>query len=107
MPGHDLEAQLRLEADERVRLAAETERALVVVTDRRLIVKEAERYALDLPIEDIRRIELSVERGRPATLMVVPRSSQHDPQVLSVSRDQLEAVSRMVHIVGDRLALLD
>jgi hypothetical protein len=103
----DLASQLRLHDDEELHLATDMEQALVAVTNRRLIVKEAERFALDVPIEDIRRIQLDVERARPATLVVVPQEPTHEPQVLSVPVERLEAVTRMVHIIGERLGRPD
>jgi hypothetical protein len=103
----DVREQLRLQGEEQIHLFSELEEALVAVTDRRLIVREAERFALDLPIEDIRRIQFDVERGRTATFVVVPHSPSHQPQVLGIPHDQLEPVSRMVCIVGQRLGLLD
>ena len=103
----DLTQELALHEDEELHVAAETEQGLVAVTDRRLIVKHAERIALDVPIEDIRRIQFDVERGRPATMVVVPHSPSHAPEVLGVPVEQLEAVTRMVCIIGDRLGRLD
>jgi hypothetical protein len=102
----DLAEQLRLQADEELRLAAETEEAVIAVTDRRLIAKQAERFALDVPLEDIRRIQLDVERARPASFVVVPLDPQREPQVLSIPVERLEAITRMTYIIGERLDAL-
>jgi hypothetical protein len=103
----DLIRHLDLESDEAVLVVTTTERALVAVTDRRLIVRDAVRVALDLPIEGIRRVELDVERGRPATLAVVPHSPWQEPQVLVVPIERLDLVARMIAIVGQRLGGLE
>jgi hypothetical protein len=75
----DLARQLRLDDDEELHLAVDTDEALVAVTNRWLIVKEAERFALDVPLEDIRRIQLDVERARPS-LVVVPQEPTREPR---------------------------
>jgi len=102
----DLARHFDLEPEEAVLVSTTTERALVAVTQRRLIVREAERVAIDLPIEDIRRIQFDVERGRPATLAVVPQSPLHEPQVLAVPIEHLDPVARLIAIVGQRLGQL-
>jgi len=94
----------RLLDDERLDVAARTEPHLLAVTDRRLVVGSEFGTAIDLPIEAIRRIQLDVEVWRPAIIVVVPHESQYPPQVLTVPHEELEAVTRAVHIVGQRLA---
>jgi hypothetical protein len=98
---------LDLGPGEAVLVATTTERALVALTERRLIVREVARVALDLAIEDIRRVQFDVERGRPATFAVVPHSPVQEPQVLAVPIERLDPVSRMIAIVGQRLGVLD
>ena len=96
----------RLASDERLEVAARTEPHAMAVTDRRLLVASEYRTALDLPIEALRRIQLDVEVGRPATIVFVPHDPRHAPEVLAVPVEELEAVTRAVHIVGRRLASL-
>jgi len=86
---------------------ARTIPAMLVVTDRRIIAKDGERLALDVAVEEIRRIQLDVERGRPATLVLVPHRPENEPQVLAVPHEELEAVTRVVNVIGERLRLLD
>ena len=105
--GHEFIRHLDLEPEESVLVATTTERALVALTERRLIVREADRVVLDLAIEDIRRVEFDVERGRPATFAVVPHSPLQEPQVLAVPIERLDPVSRMIAIMGQRLGALD
>ena len=95
-----------LTGDERLEIAARTEPHLLAITDRRLVVASPYGTPLDLPIEGIRRIQLDVEVGRPAIIVVVPHDPGHAPQVLNVPNDELGAVTRAVHFVGSRLASL-
>ncbi len=93
----------RLADDERLEIAARTEPELIAITDRRLVVASEQHTALDLPLESIRRVELDVESGRPATLVLVPHEPQHAPAVLVVPHEELEAATRAVYLVANRL----
>ncbi len=96
-----------LHEDERLQVAARTKPAVVALTERRMVIGDEYRVAMDLPIEALRRIQFDVERGRPATLVLVPYSPHHEPQVLAVPHEELDAVSRAVALVGARLLELD
>ncbi len=96
-----------LPEDERLQVAARTEPAVLAVTDRRMVVGTEHRVAMDVPVEALRRIQFDVERGRPATLVLVPHDPRHEPQVLSVPHEELEAVSRAMYLVGGRLQEMD
>jgi hypothetical protein len=96
-----------LPEDERLQVAARTTTAVVAVTDRRMVIGTEHRVAMDLPLDALRRIQFDVERGRPATLVLVPHSPYHEPQVLAVPLEELEAVSRAVYLVGAHLQRLD
>ena len=61
-----------------------TDDFVIAVTPRRVVVVEGKRTVLDLPFSGLRRIQLDVERGREATLVLVPESIQHEPRVFSV-----------------------
>jgi hypothetical protein len=100
-------SQLRLGPGERLEVVARTSPAIVAITDRRLVAAGDDRTVMDLPVSSIRRIELDVERGRPATLVLVPHDPVHEPQVLTVPHEELEPVSRLVFLIGDRLRSLD
>ena len=93
--------------DERLEVAARANEAVLAITDRRMVVASPERTALDLPVEAIRRVQFDVERGRPATLVIVPHEPAHEPQVLSVPKGELEAAARAVFAIGYRLHDLD
>ena len=96
----------QLAADETFRIAAGTEPDMFALTSHRVIVASEQRTALDVPISAIRRIQLDVEVGRPATLVLVPHEPEHHPQVLAVPHDELEATTRAVYMLGARLRAL-
>jgi hypothetical protein len=79
----------------------------IAVTNRRLAVVEAERLAMAIHIEDVRRVEFDIERDRPAALVIVPDSPSHPAAVLSVPVDQYESVARALVVIGQRLAGVD
>jgi hypothetical protein len=74
------------------------------VTDRRLAVASQERLALDVPIDNLRRVQFDIERDRPATLVVVPQRPLDEPQVLAVRPAEYEAVAQALVVIGRRLA---
>ncbi len=76
----------------------------MVVTDRRLMVVTPERELLDVTIEELRRIQFDIERGRPAMLVIVPEHPSHEPQVLAVHEDYYADVADALVVVGRRLA---
>ena len=73
----------RLTDDERLLLAARTEPELLAITDRRVVVASEQHMAMDLPVEGLRRVQLDIEVGRPATLVLVPHQPQHPPRCSS------------------------
>jgi hypothetical protein len=94
-----------LQPDEEVRVQASVGETLVVVTDRRMAVANAERLMLDVPIENLRRIEFDIERERPATLVIVPERRTDEPQVLAIEPRDYEAIVRALVVVGQRFAV--
>jgi hypothetical protein len=59
---------------------------------------------LDVAIDNVRRIQFDIERGRPATLVVVPEHPADEPQVLAVPPEQYRAVADVLIVLGERLA---
>jgi hypothetical protein len=88
---------------EEVRVEATAGENLVVVTDRRMAVATADRVLLDVPIENLRRIQFDIERERPATLVIVPESRHDEPQVLTVRAADYDAVAEALVTVGRRM----
>jgi hypothetical protein len=95
-----------LEPDEKVHAAARASDALMLVSDRRLLVAAGERLALSLPIAELRRVQFDIEKGRPATLVIVPEAATVEPQVLAIPAEQLAAAAEVLAIVGLRLAAM-
>jgi hypothetical protein len=93
-----------LEPDEEIHVQAQAGENVVVVTDRRLAVASQERLALDVPIDNLRRVQFDIERDRPATLVVVPQRPLDEPQILAVRPAEYEAVAQALVVIGRRLA---
>jgi hypothetical protein len=99
----DHPALKRLEPGETVEALAHAASASLLVTDRRIAVAEAERIALDVPFEGLRRIQFDIERERPATLVIVPEHPSHEPQVMAVPPERYPEVTRALALIGERL----
>jgi hypothetical protein len=61
---------------------------------------------LNLPIEDLRRVEFDIEKGRPATVVIVPEAATIEPQVLLIPDDQLEAAAQALAVIAARLVTM-
>ncbi len=95
-----------LHPDEEIHVEAAAGDSVVVVTNRRLAIKSTERLALDVSIDNVRRVQFDIERERPATLVVVPQHPTDEPQVLLVQPAQYEGVAQALAVLGHRLAAL-
>ena len=91
-------------ASEPIQAAAQVREAHLVVTDRRLAVATDARLMLDVPIDNLRRIQFDIERTRPATLVIVPEHPEHEPQVLAVPPEEYRRVAEVLVVLGERLA---
>jgi hypothetical protein len=90
--------------DEEIHVQAAAGDNLVIVTNRRLAIASQDRLALDVDIENLRRVQFDIERDRPATLVIVPQRPQDEPQVLAVRPPEYEGVARALVVIGQRLA---
>jgi hypothetical protein len=72
-------------------------------TDRRLVLGDGTRVLLDIPYEGLRRVQLDVERGRTATLVIVPEYPHSPPQVLSIPESECASAAEALRIIGERL----
>ena len=90
--------------DEGVQLRAQIGDTAMIVTEDRLLVLTQERQLLDVPLEEVRRIQFDIERRRPATLVIVPEHPSHQPQVLAVHHDFYDQVAGALVLVGRRIA---
>lgn len=55
---------------------------------------------LAVPIEAIRRVQFDIERSRPATLVIVPEMSHHEPQVLAIPPAEYRAAADALVALG-------
>jgi hypothetical protein len=88
-----------------IRAQATADGQVVVVTDTVLRVGSGNRVDLDVTISDIRRIQFDIERDRPATLVIVPISPHHQPQVIVVQPEEYAAVGEALVILGRLMAV--
>jgi hypothetical protein len=75
--------------------------AVIAVTSHRLIVTEGRRAVLDIPFSNLRRIQFDVERGRDATMVIVP--DRDEPRVVAVPISKLTETANVLAIIGERL----
>ena len=76
---------------------------VIAVTSHRLVMTDGERTLLDLPFSGLRRIQFDIERGRAATMVVVPDHASHEPQVVAVPIPNLRAAALALAVIGGRL----
>jgi hypothetical protein len=86
-----------------VQVHTRTPDALIAVTDRRLVVANDDRTLLDIGFPQLRRVQFDIERGRHATLVIVPEHVGDEPQVLTVPVDHLREVAEALALVGEKL----
>jgi hypothetical protein len=92
-----------LEPGETIHTIAQAGGASLVVTDRRLAVAADGRIALNVPFQDLRRIQFDIERQRPATLVIVPERPADEPQVITVPPQRYGDVAMALALVGERI----
>ena len=92
-----------LQPGERVELAIATTAAELRVTDRRILVTAGGQVRLDIPYENLRRIQFDIEALRPATLVIVPHRPSDEPQVLAIPRESLHRAAELLAFVAERL----
>jgi hypothetical protein len=88
---------------EELHIQARSMDSTVAITDRRLIVTSGERVELDIPYEQLRRVQFDIERGRPATLVIVPEWPSDRPQVLAIPPEEYERAAVGVGRIGQYL----
>jgi hypothetical protein len=93
-----------LQPDEQLHGHARTRDLSLILTDRRIVVGDENRIALDIPYPRLRRVQLDVERSRPATLVLVPDLPEDEPQVLAIPHDELQRAAAVVALIGQRFS---
>jgi hypothetical protein len=76
---------------------------LIAVTSQRLIVADDDRTLLDIAFSQLRRVQFDIERGRSATLVIVPEQARDEPQVIAVPIAKLAEVAAALALLGQRL----
>lgn len=92
-----------LRPGEVVETQAIVEGSAIAVTQERLIVAEANKTVLDLPFDELRRIQFDIERGRDATLVIVPEHVSNWPRIVSVPVAHLRETSAVLARIGERI----
>jgi predicted dinucleotide-binding enzyme len=93
-----------LEPGEELHSVAEATDASLIVTNRRVAVARNDHLALAIPFEALRRVQFDIDRNRLATLVLVPDSPAHPPQVLEILPDQYGDAAQALAAIADRLA---
>ena len=101
---HDDPVLRLLEPGERLHARAEATDASLIVTDRRVAVAINDRLAMAVPFTSLRRVQFDIERGRPATLVLVPDRPADPPQVLAIPPTQYAVAVEALAVIGQRLA---
>ena len=82
---------------------AEANGAVIVVTEDRLVVVDDDESVLDIPFTELRRVQFDIERGRDATLVIVPEHISNWPRVISVPLRNLRETSLVLARIGERI----
>jgi hypothetical protein len=75
----------------------------IAVTQERLVLVEGDQPVLDIPFGELRRIQFDIERGRDATLVLVPEHVSNWPRVVSVPVSNLRETSAVLARIGERI----
>ena len=62
-----------------------------------------DKTVLDIRFEEVRRIQFDIERGRDATLVIVPEHINNWPRVVSVPVRHLRETSAVLARIGERI----
>ena len=92
-----------LRPGEVVETQAVVEGSAIAVTRERLIVVEGDKTVLDIPFDELRRIEFDIERGRDATLVIVPEHISNWPRIVSVPVGYLRETAAVLTRIGERI----
>jgi hypothetical protein len=93
-----------LQPDEELHVQARAMDGIVAVTNRRVVITSNERVTMDVHYGELRRIQFDIERGRPATFVVVPDDPSNPPEVLAIPASEYENTARVLALIGQRIA---
>ena len=92
-----------LQPGEVVERQAHADGFLIAVTPHRIIVTDGSRPVMDLPFGELRRIQFDLERGRDATLVMVPEHIWNEPRVFSVPTANVTETALTLGLIGQRM----
>lgn len=92
-----------LQPGEVIETVAEANGSMIVLTRERLIVVEGDKTVLDIPFAELRRIQFDIERGRDATLVIVPEHISNWPRIVSVPIPNLRETAIVLARIGERV----
>jgi len=90
-----------LRPGEVVETQAVVESSTIAVTRERLIVIEGDKTVLDISFDGLRRIQFDIERGRDATLVIVPEHVSNWPRIVSVPVRHLRETAAVLARIGE------
>src|SRR5207249_10666954 len=77
--------------------------AVIAVTEQRLVVVEGDGAVLDVPFSEVRRVQFDIERGRDATMVIVPEHISNWPRVVTVPVPGLREAATALARIGERI----
>ena len=92
-----------LHPGEVVETQAIVEGSAIAVTKERLILAEGNKTVLDIQFDELRRIQFDIERGRDATLVIVPEHISNWPRIVSVPVAHLRETAAVLARIGERI----
>jgi hypothetical protein len=92
-----------LQPGEVIETLAEVDGSVIALTRERLIVVEGDKTVLDIPFAELRRVQFDIERGRDATLVIVPEHISNWPRIVSVPIPNLRETALVLARVGERV----
>ena len=102
-----LDTPLSVATSDRVYCLIPSDGGHLLVTENRIAISHGQRVTMDLPIVAIRRIQLDIERRRPATFVIVPDSPSTEPQVVPIPAGSYRAIAKASAHIGEILDGLD
>jgi hypothetical protein len=66
-------------------------------------VAEGGRIVLDVPFSGLRRIQFDIERGRVASMVIVPEHIGDEPRVVSIPGSRLREAALALAAIAERL----
>jgi hypothetical protein len=83
---------------------ADANGSVIAVTGERLVVAEGDKAVLDVPFDELRRIQFDIEHHRDATLVIVPEHISNWPIVVTVPPSQLMQTALVLARIGEHLS---